>query len=251
MRRPIVAANWKMNKTIPEAEAFATALKKILSPSVKAEIVIAPPFTALGAVKSALSGREIALAGQNMWSEPKGAFTGEISAAMLKDAGCSHVILGHSERRKYFGEDDALVNKKIKTAQAHGLKVILCVGETLEEREGNATDRVVQSQLEKSLEGLGAGDLRDLVVAYEPVWAIGTGRNATPGQAQEVHRFIRERVRRHFGGEAADSMRIQYGGSVTPENSASLLAQPDIDGALVGGASLAAESFYAIINSIN
>ncbi len=251
MRRPIVAANWKMNKTILEAAEFAARLKGLLSPSCKAEVVIAPPFTALGAVKEILEGSPIGLAGQNLWHEPKGAYTGEVSAAMLKDAGCDYAILGHSERRKYFQEDDALINKKVKSAFGAGLKVILCVGETLREREEDETRNVVRRQLEKGLEGLGAGDAAGLVVAYEPVWAIGTGKNATPEQAREVHRFIRERAGELLGREAAETLRIQYGGSVTPENSGALLSQPDIDGALVGGASLVAESFYAIINSIN
>lgn len=249
MRQPIIAANWKMNKVISEALDFAAGLKK-QSPG-KAEIVLAPPFTALSAVKNLLNGSQIGLAGQNVCSESKGAYTGEISAAMLKDAGCDYVIIGHSERRKYFHEDDALINKKIKMALTCGLKVIFCVGETLEQREKDETREVIRNQVEKGLSGLEASGLRDLVIAYEPVWAIGTGKTATPEQAQEVHRFMRERIQRLFGDKAASAMRIQYGGSVTPENSGSLLAQPDIDGALVGGASLAVESFCAIIKSIN
>ncbi len=249
MRQPIIAANWKMNKLIAEAVDFASGLKKLTAG--KPEIVIAPPFTLLSAVKNVLAGTGISLAGQNVCSEPKGAYTGEVSAVMLKDAGCDYVIIGHSERRKYYSEDDALVNKKLKIAQGHGLKVILCIGETLEQREKDETQSVIQRQLEQGLAGIEPKSLQDLVLAYEPVWAIGTGKNATPDQAQAVHHFIRQHVKRHFGGPCADALRIMYGGSVVPENSGSLLSQPDIDGALVGGASLVLESFCAIINSIN
>lgn len=248
MRQPIIAANWKMNKLIAEAVDFASGLKKITS---KSEIVIAPPFTLLSAVKSVVVGTGVRLAGQNVSSEPKGAYTGEVSAAMLKDSGCDYVIIGHSERRKYYSEDDALVNKKLKIAQSHGLKVILCIGETLEQREKDETQSVIQKQLEQGLAGVESRILQDLVLAYEPVWAIGTGKTATPEQAQAVHHFIRQHIMRHFGGACADALRIMYGGSVVPENSGSLLSQPDIDGALVGGASLVLESFCAIINSIN
>lgn len=249
MRRPIIAANWKMNKTIQEAAGFVEMLKK--SSLADAEVVVAPPYTSLSVVKAMLSGTKIGLAGQNISSESKGAFTGEISAAMLKDVGCQYVIIGHSERRKHYHEDDALLNKKLKMALSHGLKPIFCVGETLEQREKDETCGVIQAQMEKGLEGLDKASLSEAVIAYEPVWAIGTGKTATPEQAQEMHKFIREIIRRHYGVETADSLRIQYGGSVTPENSASLLAQPDIDGALVGGAGLVVESFCAIINSIN
>lgn len=251
MRQPIIAGNWKMNKLIPEAVALVEALKKKSPSARKAEVFLAPPFTALGAVKTLLDGSGMQLAGQNICSEAAGAYTGEVSAAMLKDAGCVYVILGHSERRKIFGEDDRLVNKKIKTALTHGLKVIFCLGETLEERESGQATQVVQRQLEKGLEGFSAPELKNLVVAYEPVWAIGTGKNATPDQAQEVHAFLRARLSGVFGRETGDAMRILYGGSVTPDSSAGLLSQNDIDGALVGGASLNADSFYAIINSVN
>lgn len=213
------------------------------------EVILAPPFTALEVVRKLVEGSEIQLAGQNIYFEPKGAWTGEISAAMLKDSGCKYVILGHSERRSYFHEDDALINKKIKAALANELHVIFCVGETLEQREQGQTQGVIESQLKAGLQGLTASDLEKLIIAYEPVWAIGTGRNATPGQAQEVHRFIRDYLETTLGKSTAESTRIQYGGSVNPENSGSLLAQKDIDGALVGSASLSAESFVAIINS--
>lgn len=249
MRRPIIAANWKMNKTTLEAVDFVESLKK--SSLASAEVVIAPPYTSLSVVKGKLAGTAIRLAGQNICSESKGAYTGEISAAMLKDVGCEYVIIGHSERRKYCHEDDALVNKKIKMALSHGLTPIFCVGETLTQREKDETRGVIRVQIEKGLEGLAKETVSGLVIAYEPVWAIGTGKTATPAQAQDVHSFIREILRERFGIETAASVRIQYGGSVTPENSASLLAQPDIDGALVGGASLVVESFCAIINSIN
>lgn len=238
-----------MNKLIPEALELAGELKEKLAPPLSADVVLAPPFTALSAVKNLLSGAPIELAGQNICCEPSGAYTGEISAPMLKDAGCTFVIIGHSERRQLFGEDDPLINKKIKTALAHGLKVIFCLGETLEMRENNQTTQVVRRQLEKGLEGL--ENLQNLVIAYEPIWAIGTGKVATPQQAQEVHHFIRGHLARLSGKEASAEVRLLYGGSVKPETSVSLLAQEDIDGLLVGGASLIAESFYAIINAVN
>jgi len=211
--------------------------------------VLAPPFTALGIVKKLVDGSGIQLAGQNIYFEPKGAWTGEISAAMLKDCGCKYVILGHSERRSYFHEDDVLINKKIKAALKHDLHVIFCVGESLGQRERNETRGVIESQLKVGLEGLTADDFEKLIIAYEPVWAIGTGKNATPEQAQEVHHFIRAFLETTIGKPTAESTRIQYGGSVNQGNSKSLMDQKDIDGALVGSASLNAESFIAIINS--
>ncbi len=247
MRRPIIAGNWKMNMLLPEAEALADALVRDSAPSV--DIVLAPPFTALSRVCGRVEGSPIEIAGQNIYFEPKGAYTGEISAAMLKDAGCRYVILGHSERRTLFHEDDALINKKIHAALECGLKVIFCVGETLQQREADATRSVVEGQLKNGLQGLSPEAMASLVIAYEPVWAIGTGRTATPEQAQEVHRFTREFVGAAFGEKTAEAIRIQYGGSVTPDNSASLLKQKDIDGALVGSASLKAASFQQIIQS--
>lgn len=250
MRRPVVAGNWKMNCLQSEAEDLVKQImvRKELTRDV--EVVLAPPFTALGVVRKLLHGSGIHLAGQNMHFEPKGAWTGEVSAAMLKDSGCKYVILGHSERRSYFHEDDALINKKIKAALKDELNVIFCVGETLKQRECNETRAVVEAQLKLGLEGLTDRDLDNLVIAYEPVWAIGTGKNATPEQAQEVHQFIRAFLEASFGNKTAESVRIQYGGSVNPGNSETLMAQKDIDGALVGSASLNAESFSAIINSV-
>ena len=213
------------------------------------EVVLAPPFTALAVVQKLVNGSGIQLAGQNIHFEPKGAWTGEVSAAMLVDSGCKYVILGHSERRSHFHEDDALINKKIKAALKAELHVIFCVGETLRERERNETRGVVESQLKFGLEGLTDRDMENLVIAYEPVWAIGTGKTAAPEQAQEVHQFIRAFLEATFEKSTAESIRIQYGGSVNPGNSKILMAQKDIDGALVGSASLDAESFIAIINS--
>lgn len=251
MRRPIIAGNWKMNTLLPEAAELASGVIERMGKNPGVEVVLAPPFTALCKVRDLIEGTGILLAGQNICSEPGGAYTGEISAAMLEDAGCHYVILGHSERRRVFHEDDLLVNQKIKTALKFGLKVIFCVGETLEERENKVTRQVVRGQLEKGLEGLSDRDLQNMVIAYEPVWAIGTGRTATADQAQEIHGYSREIIERLFGQKTADALRIQYGGSVTPENSRELLAQKDIDGALVGSASLKPESFCAIIKSVN
>ncbi len=248
MRRPIIAGNWKMNLLLPEAAALADELVQDAAPQ-NVDIVVAPPFTALARVGERLQGSEVQLAGQNIYFESKGAYTGEISGPMLMDAGCQYVILGHSERRTFFFEDDALINRKILAALKFGLKVIFCVGETLKQREDGATRFVVENQLRKGLAELTPEQVADLVIAYEPVWAIGTGRNATPEQAQEVHRFSREFIEREFGSQAAESIRIQYGGSVNADNSAGLLGQQDIDGALVGSASLNAASFKKIIQS--
>ncbi|MEE9258797.1 MAG: triose-phosphate isomerase [Nitrospinaceae bacterium] len=251
MRRPIIAGNWKMNMLIPEAEQLAAGLVGRLQKSPVPEMILAPPFTALSAVRKVLAGTTILIAGQNICSEPKGAFTGEVSAAMLKDAGCRYVILGHSERRHIFGESDSLINAKIQSALANELNIIFCVGETLEQREKDETRQVIEGQVVKGLEGLADSDMDSLVVAYEPVWAIGTGKNATPGQAQEVHGDIRGLIQKLFGKKFSESIRLLYGGSVNPDNCAGLLAQADIDGALVGSASLNADSFYAIINAVN
>jgi triosephosphate isomerase (TIM) len=240
-----------MNMLQSEAENLVRKLIEWKELPQAVDIVLAPPFTALGVVGNLIKHSGIQLAGQNIHFEPKGAWTGEISAAMLKDAGCEFVILGHSERRNYFHEDDALINQKIKAALKHGLQVIFCVGETLEQRERDQTQGIVESQLKIGLQGVVATDIKNVVIAYEPVWAIGTGKTATPDQAQEVHCFTRKFLERDFGNVAAESIRIQYGGSVNAGNSKLLLDQKDIDGALVGSASLDIESFTAIINSAN
>ncbi len=250
MRIPIIAANWKMQKTTSEASEFVSGLASRLA-DTQTEVVIAPPFTALGSVAAALRANgldtRVCLAAQNVHPEPAGAYTGEISAAMLLDAGCGAVILGHSERRALFGESSAFVADKLRAVQAAGLRAIVCIGETLEEREAGRTFEVLGKQLDESLASADPAKWPQLVVAYEPVWAIGTGRTATPEIAQEAHAFVRERLRKLCAGAAAE-IRIQYGGSVKPENAAQLMAQPDIDGALVGGASLDPESFSAIIH---
>ncbi len=251
MRRPIVAGNWKMNMLQSEAEDLVKKLLEWNGLSQSVDIVIAPPYTALGVVRKLVKNSGIQLAGQNIYFETKGAWTGEISAAMLKDAGCQFVILGHSERRHYFHEDDALINQKIKAALENELQVIFCVGETLEQRERAQTQEVVALQLKNGLQGVHATDLEKMVIAYEPVWAIGTGKTATPEQAQEIHCYVRKIIEKDFGKIVAENIRIQYGGSVNSENSKCLLDQEDIDGALVGSASLNLESFTAIINSAN
>lgn len=250
-RPGLIVGNWKMNLLIPDSIALAEDIMDALGASPPIQVGIAPPFTALDSVREAVAGSGIALGGQNICAEPGGAFTGEVSASMLKDAGCGFVILGHSERRIHFGEQDALINKKIKIAQASELNIILCVGETLAQREEGKTNAVIEQQLLECLLGLSGSDMHGVVIAYEPVWAIGTGQTAQPEQAQEVHRFIRDLLEESFGKEVAGAMRIQYGGSVNPDNSRELLSQEDIDGALVGGASLEADSFCAIINSAN
>ena len=242
MRKPLIAANWKMNKTIGESEDFIRSFLPMVKNITDVDILIAPPFTSLGAVSRLLETTDLKLASQNMFYEEKGAFTGEISAQMLLSAGCSCVILGHSERRQYFLDTDAIVNKKIKTARENGLNVILCIGESLKEREENKTFEVLERQLSGSLKDM---LLEGIDVAYEPVWAIGTGKTATPEQANETHTFIREWLRKY--GEGADKMRILYGGSVTPENIGLLTAKPEVEGALVGGASLKPDSFAKIV----
>lgn len=246
-RLPFIAGNWKMNNTVGEALDLVRNLKASLNGMEGVEVAIAPPFTALFPVAQALKGSTIRLAGQNLFWEAKGAFTGEISPPMLKEVGCEYVIIGHSERRQYFGERDETVNRKIKAALQYGLKPIFCIGETLEEREKGATFQVVERQLEGGLSGLEEKVCGEIVIAYEPVWAIGTGKTATPEQAEEVHRFIREKLEKLYSKSLSMRVRIQYGGSVTPENIKGLMAQADIDGALVGGASLKAESFSRIV----
>jgi triosephosphate isomerase len=247
MRRPIVAANWKMHKTVAEAEDFASAFIPKVTDAVDVDVAVAPPFTALVALGRALGGSRIALAAQNVNPEAQGAFTGEISPDMLVDAGCAYGIVGHSERRALYGETDEFVARKALALLGRDIRPIVCVGETLEQRESKRTFAVIGSQLEGSLAGLPAGRAGEIVIAYEPVWAIGTGRTATPDMAQEVHAFIRGALREPFGA-AAETIRIQYGGSVKPDNIDALMAQPDIDGALVGGASLDPDAFAGIVN---
>jgi len=246
MRRKLIAGNWKMHRTAPEAVALAREIWAQAKAPGPVDVLLAPPFTSLHAVEDVIRGSAILLAGQNMHHEAQGAFTGEVSGAMLKDAGCSYVILGHSERRQLFGELDEGVARKTKTAHAADLVPIVCVGETLAERDGGKTQAVVERQVNAALAGLTAEQLAETVVAYEPVWAIGTGRNATAAQAQEVHAFIRSLLAKSHA-EAAAAVRILYGGSVKPENAAELMAGPDVDGALVGGASLTADSFLKIV----
>ncbi|MEI7811205.1 MAG: triose-phosphate isomerase [Ignavibacteria bacterium] len=250
MRKKVIAGNWKMYNDIPASVNLISELKKALSKGdVKADVIVCPPFTSLDTAKALITDSVIKLGAQNMYYEENGAYTGEISAGMLKSAGCEYVILGHSERRTIFKESDELINKKVKKALASGLKPIFCVGETLEEREGGVTNTVIKMQVVAGLSGITAEELKSIIVAYEPVWAIGTGRTATPEQAQEVHEFIRGLVGGLYSTEASEALVIQYGGSVKPENAEILLSQKDIDGALVGGACLKADSFYGIIKS--
>ncbi len=249
MRRNIVAGNWKMHMTADEADSLTRSLLLLISDVQSVDVVLCPPFTALITVSQALEGSGFLLGAQNMHEEEEGAYTGEISAVMLLSLGVSHVILGHSERRYYFSESDPQIREKVASALRAGLRPILCVGESLSERESGNMESVLAGQLEGCLEGIEISGADDLVVAYEPVWAIGTGQTATPEQAQEVHAFIRAKLTQFFGVDLAGMIRIQYGGSVKPDNAANLMEQPDIDGALVGGASLDAESFAAIVRS--
>jgi triosephosphate isomerase len=249
MRQPFVAGNWKMFTNAASARELAVAVAKGVGNMLSTRVAICPPFPYLGVVADVLHGSPVALGAQNCYPEKEGPFTGEVSPTMLVDVGCRWVILGHSERRHVLGESDAFINRKIKAALAGGLAVIFCVGETLQEREAHRTERVLETQLTAGLDGLDALAMAKVVVAYEPFWAIGTGRNATPEQAQQAHGFIRGQIGRRFGEETARSLPIQYGGSVKPENAASLLGQPDVDGALVGGASLKAEQFLAIVRA--
>ena len=247
MRTPIIAGNWKLNNTVSEAVSLTTALKPLVAGCRDVEIIVAPPFTALASVSSTIADSNIRLAAQDVYWEDSGAFTGEISAPMLKDVGCDYVIIGHSERRQYFGETNESVNQKVKAVLGHGLMPIICVGEQLEERESGQTEAVIESHVTGGIAGLSATDVYSCVIAYEPVWAIGTGKTATPDQAQEVHAFIRGLLTAAHSAEVASQIRIQYGGSVKPENASELMTQPDVDGALVGGASLEAESFAQIV----
>jgi triosephosphate isomerase len=249
MRKPIIAGNWKMYKTIAEAMDFAQAFKPLVVAATHCEIVLAPPFTAIKSVASRLEGSNVDVAGQDVARDPgPGAFTGEVSASMLKEAGARWTIIGHSERRQFYGEIDESVNAKIRAAQSAGLLAIVCVGERLEDRDGGRAEQVVEAQLTFGLRNLTAPEASRIIIAYEPVWAIGTGRTATPETAQHMHASIRSRIEAMFGQEIAEGIRILYGGSVKPDNISSLMVQPDIDGALVGGASLEAESFARIVN---
>ncbi|MCL4440404.1 MAG: triose-phosphate isomerase [Firmicutes bacterium] len=248
MRQIIIAGNWKMHKTVTEAVNFVQELKQKTADS-RVEVVVCPPFTALAPVEMWLKGSRIGLAAQNMHWEKQGAFTGEISPLMLKELGVTYVVLGHSERRQYFGETDESVNKKVKAALEHGLVPIVCVGETLEQREAGTTEQVVATQTKGALEGLAPEQVAGLVIAYEPVWAIGTGKTASDEDAQQVNGFIRRVIAGEYGTAAAEAVRIQYGGSVKPGNARGLMSQPDIDGALVGGASLKVEDFAGIIEN--
>lgn len=250
MRKKIIAANWKMNMTAAEGAAFMKDLALELKNFDGAEVVIIPPFTALPRLSEVITSTPgVTLGAQNMWHEASGAFTGEVSATMIREFFTRYVVLGHSERRTIFGETDALVNKKVKAALAASLRPILCIGETLEERDANRVEEVLSTQLAGSLAGVSAEDMLDIVLAYEPVWAIGTGRTATPEQAQEAHAFIRKTLAGMFDPATAAKVRIQYGGSVKPDNAKELLHQPDIDGALVGGASLDSRSFAKIVKA--
>lgn len=247
-RRPIIAGNWKMNCTTKEAVQLVTALKRDFFEEEKIEIVICPPFTALSGISEIIEGSPIGLGAQNMFWEPKGAYTGEISGEMLKDLGCRYVIIGHSERRQYFGETNESVNKRLKAVLGLDLTPIICVGETKEQREKGLTEKVVEEHIKEGLKDINSEEILNCVIAYEPVWAIGTGINATPQQAQEVHSLIRNRLLvEKYGDSIANKIRIQYGGSVKSSNIKSLMDEPDIDGALVGGASLKADEFVKIV----
>jgi len=246
-RMPLIAGNWKMHGTRSEALSLAALVVKNVGQERGREVVLAPPYTALEVVGKEIAGSGIKLAAQNVNWEPKGAFTGEVSVGMLKEAGCTHVIIGHSERRQFFGETNETVNKRLVAALGAGLVPIVCVGETLAEREAEATDAVIARQVESACGSLRSEQLATCVIAYEPVWAIGTGRTATPGQAQEVHHAIRRQLTSLGSVTTAERVRIIYGGSVKPDNIDALMAEPDIDGALVGGASLDADSFTRIV----
>ena len=249
MRTPVIAGNWMMNLLVGDALSLVEELKELLAEVTDVEIVVCPPYTALYPVGQALAGSTIALGGQDCYPVENGAYTGEISPSMLKDAGCAWTIVGHSERRRYFDETDDFLNRKLKFALASDLKVMFCVGETLEEREAGEMDDVLRRQVREGLEGLSEADFGRLLIAYEPVWAIGTGLTATPDQADEAHGFVRALVREQYGDTVSEGLRIQYGGSVKPENAVELMEKSNVDGALVGGASLKAESFASIVKA--
>ena len=248
MRRPFIAGNWKMFKTVHQTTVYVKELRNLVKDVNDVTVVVAPPFTSVHAASEAARNSNVAVSAQNMFWEKEGAFTGEISAGMIKEAGAEYVIIGHSERRTLFGETDETVNRKVRAAIAGTLTPIVCIGETLQEREASRTLDVLDRQIKGGFDGVTGSELAALVIAYEPVWAIGTGRTATPAQAQEAHAHIRARLTQWFGQDAASRCRILYGGSVKPENIAALMAQPDVDGALVGGASLDADSFAKIVN---
>jgi triosephosphate isomerase len=247
MRTPLIAGNWKMFKTVHETVVYAKEFRAMVKDLQGVEVVIAPPFTAVHAAAEAVRNSVIAVAAQDVFWEKEGAYTGEVSATMVREAGAEYVIIGHSERRQYFGETDETVNRKTIAALGAGLIPIVCIGETLEQRERNETFDVLDRQIRDGLDGLTGTQVGSLVIAYEPVWAIGTGRTATAQQAEEAHQHIRQRLRSGFGGDAADACHILYGGSVKPDNISELMAQPDVDGALVGGASLDVKSFHQIV----
>jgi len=249
MRKTIIAGNWKMNKTIPESIELANGLKRefFKLDSQGIDIVLCPPFTALAEVYEVITDSDIQLGAQDVYWQPEGAFTGEISSKMLKDAGCEFVIIGHSERRQYFGETNESVNNKVKAALSSGLTPILCIGETLNERERGLTFKVLDDHIHNGLKDMNEEDVLKIIIAYEPVWAIGTGKTASPVQAQESQKYIRDLLKSVYNKDVADNIRIQYGGSVKPENISELMRQPDVDGALVGGASLSVESFSEIV----
>jgi len=250
MRPYVVAGNWKLNTDVKSAAELAAGIRDGMQGRHRDDavrVVLCPPYPMLGIVRDAIAGTVIGLGAQNMYPEDSGAYTGEVSAPMLRSVGCTHVILGHSERRQYFNERDAFINKKAHQAFAHDLVPIVCVGETLEQREAGVTSSVIDIQVRQCLAGLTAEQVRRMIIAYEPVWAIGTGRTATPGQAQEVHAAIRALAAELYGDETADALVIQYGGSVKPDNAADLFMQEDVDGGLIGGASLKPDHFLAII----
>ncbi len=251
MRKKIVAGNWKMNKTNCEGVATINELKSLIAEYKEVEVIIGAPAIMLSDLVKAAEGSNIKISAQNMYNKDSGAFTGEISPVMLKAIGVNHVILGHSERREYFGETDAFINEKVKAALAHGITPILCVGEKLEERESGKTLEVNSRQVKGGMASLTEDEAKKVIIAYEPVWAIGTGKTATPEMAQETHKAIREVVREMFGSEVADGTIIQYGGSMNAANAAELMAQPDIDGGLVGGASLDAKTFAVVVKAGN
>jgi triosephosphate isomerase len=249
VRKPLIAGNWKMNKLTGESVELANALKSQVSGVSNVDIVVCPVFTALHPVGKAIEGSNIEMGGQNCYHEESGAYTGEISPQMLKDVGCTWVILGHSERRQYFQESDEFLNKKLHYALENGLKVMFCIGESLEEREGGMMEGVLKRQVLEGLKGLKESDLDNMSIAYEPIWAIGTGRTASPEQAEEAHAFVRDLVRSQFGETPAAGLRIQYGGSVKPDNAKELMSNENVDGALVGGAALKADGFAAIVKA--
>ena len=247
MRVPLIAGNFKMFKTVAETVSYINELRSLAKDVRNVDVVIAPPFTAIAAAAEAVKGSSIGVSGQDVHWEREGAFTGEVSAGMLREAGARFTIIGHSERRTLFGETDGTVNKKVRAALTAALVPIVCIGETLDQRDRNETMAVLDRQIKEGLDGVTGEQLSGMVLAYEPVWAIGTGRNATPAQAGEAHHHIRQRLKQWFGLDASERCRVLYGGSVKPENIATLIAEPDVDGALVGGASLDPKSFFAIV----